>query len=85
MATWDELPNRIIRVEMTKRSKSYAELVTLLAQVGVIENERSLRNKVARGTFSATFMLQCLVAMDVLVVDLPSYGLPNPLITGPSG
>lgn len=73
---WTDMPNRIIRVEMTKKGATYADLVVRLRRIGIIENERSLRNKVARGTFSATFLLQCLVALDVLAVDLNSYGLP---------
>jgi hypothetical protein len=77
MTTWTELPNRIIRVEMTKRSVNYADLAARLAGIGVVENERSLRNKVARGTFSATFLLQCLVALDVTGLDLGSYELPE--------
>jgi hypothetical protein len=77
MTTWGELPNRIIRVEMTKRSLSYADLAAHLGRIGVAENERSLRNKVARGTFSATFLLQCLVALDVMGLDLKSYELPK--------
>ncbi len=78
MTTWPELPNRIIRVEMTKRSLSYADLSARLAGIGVVENERSLRNKVARGTFSATFLLQCLVALDLKALDLSGYELPAP-------
>jgi hypothetical protein len=77
MITWPELPNRIIRAEMAKRGASYADLVARLAGIGVVENERSLRNKVARGTFSATFLLQCLVALDVMGLDLSSYELPS--------
>jgi hypothetical protein len=76
MITWPELPNRIIRAEMAKRGASYADLVARLARIGVVENERSLRNKVARGTFSATFLLQCLVALGVMGLDLSSYELP---------
>lgn len=76
MMNWTDLPNRIVRVEMTKRGATYADLVVRLRRIGIIENERSLRNKVARSTFSATFLVQCLVALDSLEVDLASYGLP---------
>jgi hypothetical protein len=76
MTEWSDLPNRIIRVEMTKRSLSYADLAARLATIGVVENERSLRNKVARGTFSAKFLLECLVALDVTALNLNGYELP---------
>lgn len=74
---WTDMPNRIIRVEMTKRGATYADLVLRLRRIGIVENERSLRNKVARSTFSATFLLQCLVALEALEIDLKSYGLPH--------
>lgn len=56
---------RIIRVEMAKRDLSYGGLAELLDKAGVHENERNLRNKVARGEFSAAFMLMCLKVMGV--------------------
>ena len=78
MQNWTDLPHRIIRTEMTKRGINYAGLVERFARIGIIENERSLRNKVARSTFSATFMLQCMVAMDMMALDLSGYELPQP-------
>jgi hypothetical protein len=57
-----------IRGEMGRRGLSYRDLAERLATIGVEENERNLRNKVARGTFSATFWVQCMVAMGVASV-----------------
>lgn len=42
---------------------TYAQLVARLAEIGVAEDERNLRNKVSRGKFTAAFLLQCLKAM----------------------
>jgi hypothetical protein len=78
MMNWTDLPKVIIRVEMTKRGMTYADLVGALGKIGVVEDERNLRNKIARSTFSASFLLQCLVAMDHTTVDLGSYGIPKP-------
>jgi hypothetical protein len=39
----------ILRGEMARRSVTYAQLAEKLAQIGVEENERNLRNKVSRG------------------------------------
>ncbi|MEJ0025499.1 MAG: DUF6471 domain-containing protein [Rhizomicrobium sp.] len=61
---------RIIRVEMAKRDLSYGELAELLDKAGVHENERNLRNKVARGEFSAAFLLMCLKVMGCASLDL---------------
>jgi hypothetical protein len=64
-----------IKGEMNKRGLTYADLARRLKLVGVEENERALRNKVARGTFSAVFFVQCLQAIGVrdLRVDLLQF------------
>lgn len=64
-----------IRAEMERRGLTYADLVERLASIGVDENERNLRNKVARGTFGAVFFVQCLEAIGVetLKLDMVDY------------
>lgn len=81
MADFDELANqwvrRTIRAEMVKRGLTYADLARHLTIVGRSEDERVLRNKIARGTFSAAFFAQCLAAMGIknLQIDLLDYQL----------
>ena len=60
----------VIRAHMVKRGISYADLVERLALVGIDENERNLRNKVARGTFSAAFLAECLTAIGVRHLEI---------------
>lgn len=60
----------IIRARMAEHGLSYADLEERLRGIGVDDNERNLRNKVMRGTFSAAFWVQCLVALGVKSVDL---------------
>lgn len=60
----------IVRAHMAQHGLSYADLQRLLAAVGVEENERNLRNKIMRGTFSASFWVQCLVALGVRSIPL---------------
>ena len=55
----------LLRAEMARRGLTYQQLVEKLAEIGVKEDEHNLRNKVARGKFTAAFLLQCLAAMDV--------------------
>ncbi|MET3526475.1 DUF6471 domain-containing protein [Phenylobacterium koreense] len=64
-----------IKGEMDKRGLTYADLARRLKLVGVDENERNLRNKVARGTFSAVFFMQCLQAIGVrsLRIDILEF------------
>lgn len=70
------LANTIIKVEMTKRKMTYRDLVAALAEYGVTEEERNLRNKISRGTFSAAFFFTCLGAMKVKNLDLTHWLTP---------
>jgi hypothetical protein len=60
---WEAKARGILRSEMAKKNVTYAQLVGMLADIGVAEDERNLRNKVSRGKFTAAFMLQCLAAI----------------------
>ena len=62
---WEEKAKGLLRAEMARKSVTYAQLVERLADIGVDENERNLRNKISRGKFTAGFLLQCLSALDV--------------------
>ena len=55
---------------MARHGMTYAQLVTKLAEIGVKEDERNLRNKVARGKFTAAFMIQCLSAIGAQQIQL---------------
>lgn len=67
---WEYSAKSLVRVEMTRRNMSYGELASALAAIGVDENDRNLRNKIARGSFSAVFLLQCLAAIGVEHIKL---------------
>ena len=62
---WHDLVKGMLRAEMTRRGITYDQLSAKLAEIGVTEQSKSLRNKVARGGFSAVFFVQCLRAMGV--------------------
>jgi hypothetical protein len=63
---------RILQIEMKKRGLGYRELTEKLNQLKdwAPENERNVRNKIGRGTFSAAFMVECLLAMGCRSIDL---------------
>ncbi|WP_220475650.1 DUF6471 domain-containing protein [Sphingobium terrigena] len=42
---------------------SYADLVGKLADIGVMDSEPNIRNKLSRGKFTAVFLIQCLEAI----------------------
>jgi hypothetical protein len=55
---------------MAKRHMKAPDLAKALEVVGVEERADNLKNKIARGGFSATFFLQCLAAMEVTTLHL---------------
>lgn len=60
---FETLAKNLLKGELKRRGITYAQLAEKLAGIGVIENERNLNNKIARGGFSAAFLLQCLKAI----------------------
>lgn len=70
LTKWETQAKALLRAEMARRSVSYVQLVERLEAIGVKEDERNLRNKVARGKFTAAFFLQCLSALEVTRLDL---------------
>jgi hypothetical protein len=55
---------------MTRRGVTYEELSERLAAIGINDTAVNLRNKVARGRFSATVLVQCLTALGTRALRL---------------
>lgn len=62
-----------LRSEMAKRGMTYRDLAEALGKMGLPEEEKNLRNKVARGTFTAAFFMQCLRAIGTTKVETGVY------------
>jgi len=71
---WDRRAARALRVEMARRDVKCGDLAKLLAARGCKASAQSLRSKMSRGTFSASFFLQALDAMGCQQVELGSLG-----------
>jgi len=54
---------RILKAAIARRGLTYDRLSAALQRTGVMETERSIANKISRGTFQFAFVLQCLRAM----------------------
>lgn len=67
---WVNLVKGILRAEMTRRGITYDQLADRLAEMGVKDSAVNIRNKVARGGFSAVFFVQCLRAIGATRVDI---------------
>lgn len=64
---WREKARTLLRVEQRRQNLTYADIAKRMRAIGIEETEVSVRNKISRGTFPATFMLQF---MHVLGIDL---------------
>ncbi|MDP9009991.1 MAG: DUF6471 domain-containing protein [Pseudomonadota bacterium] len=60
---WENEARRIVRAELVRRGITYKGLAARLVAIGVKETERSIANKMSRGTFTFVFVLQCLQAV----------------------
>lgn len=67
---FETLAKNLLKGELKRRGITYAQLAEKLAAIGVHENERNLNNKIARGGFSAAFLLQCLTAIGTTSLSL---------------
>lgn len=62
---WESEARRILKAELARRGITYWKLQWFLRDIGVKTTERSIANKMSRGTFQFTFFLQCLKAIGV--------------------
>lgn len=67
---WAKRVKGLLRAEMARRGVTYDQLAARLAELGVSDTPVNIRNKVARGGFSAVFLVQCLTAMGCRQVSL---------------
>lgn len=70
--SWENEARRILKIELVRYSFTYKRLALHLENMGVKETERSVGNKMQRGTFSFLFFLQCMKAMGArsITIDL---------------
>ncbi len=67
---WAERTKRLLRTEMVRHGVTYEGLAERLATLGVHDTPVNMRNKIARGKFTAVFFLQCLEAVGCRAVTL---------------
>jgi hypothetical protein len=60
---WEAKAKNLLKAELKRRGVTYSQLVDKLEAINVHETEPNIRNKLARGKFTAVFLLQCLVAI----------------------
>ncbi len=62
---WENKVKVLLKVELTKQGVTYAQLAEKMRKMGIPETEPNVRNKLSRGTFAATFLIQALEALGV--------------------
>ncbi len=79
---WQEQAKWLLKSELIRRGISNEDLVALLKNIGVEETKTSIDSKISRGTFSASFLLQCLNAIgcesfnpEISSVNTPSLNI----------
>lgn len=67
---WEDRVKAMLKAELKRKGVTYAQLVGKLADIGVMDTEPNIRNKLARGKFTAVFLLQCLEAIGTTSLHL---------------
>jgi Domain of unknown function (DUF6471) len=62
---WAGRPSAFLKVKLREKGITLHELAERLAKLGLKESETSLAKKLGRGSFSATFFLICLTALEL--------------------
>lgn len=70
---WQARVKGILKAELKRRGLGYRELAEKLGEIGVEDSERNIANKVSRGSFTAVFFVQCLVAIGCGAVRLEEH------------
>jgi hypothetical protein len=73
MSEWNNKVKRILKSELVKRGLSTEDLTTLLNENGCTETKSSVDSKISRGTFSASFFMQCLYVIGCLKIEIEEY------------
>ena len=62
--SWEDRARLYLKAQIKRADITYEELADRLKKHGFNENAASIANKLARGTFAATFFLAVIAALD---------------------
>jgi hypothetical protein len=74
----------LLKSELVKRGVSTSDLVSLLNEQGFGETQSSITSKISRGSFSATFFLQCLYVIGCTKFEIEDYKSNVRLVAEPN-
>jgi hypothetical protein len=70
---WNEKAKRLLKSELIKRGVTNSDLVLLLKEIDIEETKASIDSKISRGTFSASFFLQCFSVIGCNKLTIEEY------------
>ncbi len=73
MSSWNNKAKRLLKSELVRRGVSHSELANMLIQAGIEETKSSIDSKICRGTFSASFFIQCLSVIGCQKIEISDY------------
>ncbi|HNP18212.1 MAG TPA: DUF6471 domain-containing protein [Fulvivirga sp.] len=73
MLDWNNKVKRLLKSELIRRGVSHADLAILLTKIGIEETKSSIDSKISRGTFSASFFIQCLTVIGCEKIEIEEY------------
>jgi 3-mercaptopyruvate sulfurtransferase SseA len=73
MTDWNDKVKRLLKSELVRRGISNSDLANMLEQIGIDETKSSIDSKISRGTFSASFFLQCLTVIGCEKIEIEEY------------
>lgn len=73
MSDWNDKVKRLLKSELVRRGISNTDLANMLEQLGIEETKSSIDSKISRGTFSASFFLQCLTVIGCEKIEIEEY------------
>ena len=68
---WRDFCGNLVKANLKLSGMEYKDLEIKLAEIGIHQSANAISLKLSRGTFSAIFLLQTLVAMGVDEINLP--------------
>ena len=73
MSDWNDKVKRLLKSELVRRGISNSDLAIMLGHIGIEETKSSIDSKISRGTFSASFFLQCLTIIGCEKIEIEEY------------
>lgn len=73
MLDWNDKVKRLLKSELVRRGISNSNLACMLEEIGIEETKSSIDSKISRGTFSASFFLQCLTVIGCEKIEIEEY------------